>query len=59
MINDYAVLVDLDRQRRQQVTAGISSGRRSPASRRRRWWDRNRLVTDRVAAGNSRTPATA
>jgi hypothetical protein len=59
MINDYAVLVDLDRQRRQQVTAAISSGRRSPASRRRRWWDRNRLVTDRVAAGNSRTPATA
>jgi len=39
MTTHYTVLAEVDRQRREQVTANL----RRPAQLRRRWWHRDHL----------------
>ena len=39
----YAVLADVDRQRREQLAARIAATRRHARHRRLRWWHRDHL----------------
>jgi hypothetical protein len=64
MINDWASLAELDRQRRAQIASSIAAARRHPRQRRARWWEREFLprpnpMTHPLTATASRVAATA
>ena len=53
----YAVLAEVDRQRREQVTARIAATRRPARQPRLRWWHRDHLQQLRPAV-HPAAPAT-